>query len=153
MISKINSEIFSFFPNNIRQAFISAPTEIIEKACEIRFRVNKPIIIICEQSDYILKKQISNEDILRLLENFSNNSVYSIQNELNCGFITLKGGHRIGVSGTTIFENGMIKNIKYISSFNIRIAREVKDCSLKILTKITKNDFNNTLIISPPRVW
>ena len=113
MFSKIDSEILSYFPNNLRQAFINIPTNIIEKACEIRIRVYKPIIIICEQNDYIMQNIISNEDILRLLENFSNNSVYSVQNELNRGFITIKGGHRIGISGTTLFENGLIKNIKY----------------------------------------
>lgn len=67
--------------------------------------------------------------------------------------LQLKGGHRIGISGTSIFEDEYIKNIKYISSLNIRIAREIKDCSLNILSEICSKEFENTIIISPPRMW
>ena len=90
--------------------------------------------------------------MLRLLESFCNNSIYAVQNEINSGYITLRGGHRIGISGMGIIEDGKIKNIKYISSLNIRVAREVKNCSKALLEKITKNNpFENTLIVSPPR--
>ena len=70
------------------------------------------------------------------------------------GYITIKGGHRIGVSGTCIIEDGKVKNIKYISSLNIRVAREIKNCSESLFKYIIrKNEFNNTLILSPPRLW
>lgn len=60
-------------------------------------------------------------------------------------------GIEYGISGTSIFQNDEIKNIKYISSLNIRIAREVKGCSESILKKILINDkFENTLLVSPP---
>ena len=84
------------------------------------------------------------------LENFSENSIYSFQNEINAGFITIRGGHRIGISGTSVFENNQIKNIKYISSLNIRVAREIKFCGEELIEKICLDDFENTLIISPP---
>ena len=88
---------------------------------------------------------------MRLLENFSNNSIYSVQSEINNGFITIKGGHRIGIAGTCIIENGIVKNIKNISSLNVRIAREVKGCSSFIMDYILNdNTFSNTIIISPP---
>lgn len=150
MTNKLQDEIFDFFPNFIKEEK-DIPSEIIDKAEEIRIRIGQPICIRNYSNEYYFKHKISSDDILKLLENFCNNSIYSVQNEINSGFITIRGGHRIGITGTCVFENNTIKNIKYISSLNIRVAREVKDCSFDILTRIIENkNFNNTLIISPP---
>ena len=76
-----------------------------------------------------------------------------IKNQMCEGFITVKGGHRVGITGNCVIENGKIINVKYISSLNFRIAREVIGCSLKILDKvidIKNNSINNTLIVSEP---
>lgn len=150
MLQKINDEILTYFPEKIRDKFETCNDEIWDKAQEIRIRIDKPIIVSSYDCEEILGYFATVEDILRLLENFSDNSIYAVQNELNSGFITIRGGHRIGIAGTSIFENGNIKNIKYISSLNIRIAREVKGCSLKILNLIYDDDFENTIILSPP---
>lgn len=153
MLSKIYDEILSYFPETIKKKLNQCDSEILDKACEIRIRTGCPIIISSYNKDFITDYIVTTEDVLRVLGNFSDNSIYSIQNELNSGFITIKGGHRIGISGTSIFENEHIKNIKYISSLNIRIAREIKDCSLNIFNTIYKEGFENTIIISPPRMW
>ncbi len=155
MLQKIYSEILNYFPIYIKEKFVNVPEEIWDKAKEIRIRNNKPIMIYCFD-DYVEVDHFATvEDILRLIENFSENSLYKVQNEINSGFLTIRGGHRIGLSGTSIIEKGEIKNIKYISSLNIRIAREVKECSDKILNCILKNQednnvLKNTIIISPP---
>lgn len=150
MLSKINSEVLYFFPDKLRKIIQCISIEKLDKVKEIRIRAGQPIIVTCFDDEIITDYIATCDDIIRLVENFSNNSIYSMQNEINNGFITIKGGHRIGISGTTIIENEKIKNIKYISSINIRIAREVKNCSLDILDKIAKYKFENTLIISPP---
>ena len=62
-------------------------------------------------------------------------SIYSVQNELNSGYITVRGGHRVGVCGTVVLNNNKIENIKNISSVNIRIAREVIGCSDNLFNK------------------
>lgn len=155
MLQKIYSEILNYFPIYIKEKFVNVPEEIWDKAKEIRIRNNKPIMICCFD-DYVEVDHFATvEDILRLIENFSENSLYKVQNEINSGFLTIRGGHRIGLSGTSIIEKGEIKNIKYISSLNIRIAREVKECSDKILNCILENQednnvLKNTIIISPP---
>lgn len=99
-----------------------------------------------------LTKQVANEKIiLNLLENFTENSIYAMQSEINSGFITIRGGHRVGISGTCIFENGKIKNIRYISSLNIRVAHEVKGCGTYLVRELYgNNNFENTLILSSP---
>lgn len=153
MLSKIQEEIISYFPEKLKSIVEKHCSEILDKACEIRIRADRPIMILSYDAEIILDYIASTEDILRVLSNFSDNSIYAIQNELNCGFITIRGGHRIGLVGTSVFENGSIKNIKYISSLNIRIAREVIGCSINVLKLICKNEFENTIIISPPRLW
>ena len=151
MINKIKREIFDFFPSRIldRREFIT--DDMIQKVEEVRIRVGQPICIRNHIKEDFSEEVISTEDIKRILENFSNNSIYSVQDEINSGFITIQGGHRIGITGTCVLEKDTIKNIKYISSLNIRVAREVKDCSNEVLNRIIKNQkFENTLILSPP---
>ena len=81
------------------------------------------------------------------------NSIYSYQNEIKNGYITVKGGHRVGITGNCVIENEKVININYISSINFRIAREIIGCGNKALPyilKIKENTIYNTLIISPP---
>ena len=150
MKGKIEAEILDYFPATVKYD-VDNNKEIIEKAQEIRIRIGQPICIRGSNFERFLTHVIDTEDILKILENFSNNSIYSVQNEINSGFITIRGGHRVGIVGTCVFEDKNIKNIKYISSLNIRIAREVKGSSDKIINRILDNSiFNNTLILSPP---
>ncbi len=153
MCEKLRKEILDFFPSIIfNNDTISDST--LNEIQEIRVRVGQPISMKLSFNDIFVGESIRQEYILKLLENFSNNSIYAIQSELNSGYLTIKGGHRIGISGTCIIENETVKNIKYISSLNIRVAREIKGCSQKIFQYINKdNEFENTLIISPPRLW
>ena len=153
MFSKIDSEILNYFPNYIKEKFKNVSEKDWESAKEIRIRNGKPIIISQFNKEIIIEHIASSEDILRVVENFSENSLYKVQNEINEGFITIKGGHRIGISGTSVIENEKIKNIKYISSLNIRIAREVIGCSNNLLDSLCdekKENIDNTIIISPP---
>ena len=74
---------------------------------------------------------------------------------MHLGFITVKGGHRVGISGSCVVENGKIININYIYSLNFRIAKEVIGSSNKVLKEVIKaqdNSIYNTLIVSPPGV-
>lgn len=150
-MSKIYEEILSFFPDSLNEIKNLENDLIWNSAEEIRIRIGRPIAIRLLNDEIFIGTNINMEDMLRIIENFCNNSIYSVQNEINNGYITLKGGHRVGISGTSIFENNEVKNIKFISSLNIRIAREVKGSSENILKKILRNDkFENTLIVSPP---
>ncbi len=151
MLKKLYDEIFSFFPDNIFSIEETKNELLWSDAEEIRVRIKQPISVKKLNNDIFLKNIITCEDMIRIIENFCNNSIYAVQNEINSGYITLKGGHRIGLSGTSICLEDEVKNIKYISSLNIRIAREVKGCSKDILRVLLKNNvFENTLIVSPP---
>ena len=64
------------------------------------------------------------EDALHLLNKISHFSIYALEEELKRGYITIEGGHRVGLAGKVILEEGRVKAIRDVSSFNIRIAKE-----------------------------
>ena len=81
------------------------------------------------------------------------NSIYSYQSQICSGFITIKGGHRVGIVGSTIVKEGKIMNMNYISGLNFRVARQVIGCSnklLKYVLDIENNTIYNTLLVSSP---
>jgi stage III sporulation protein AA len=150
MFEKIYDEILSYFPSELSE-IQSVNQNIWNTVEEIRIRIGQTICIRQHSSESFLSHVITEKDIMKILENFSDNSIYSVQSNINNGYITIRGGHRIGISGTSIIEDTTIKNIKYISSLNIRIAREIKGCSESLLNYIIEdNMFKNSIIISPP---
>ena len=150
------SELLSYFPSNVRNLIrntISKNERILDELQEIRIRCDRPIILKLRNFEIVIEYKVNESEILSTLERLCNNSIYAYKNQICEGFITVKGGHRVGITGTAVIENGKIINIKYITSLNFRIAREVLGCSLKILDKIIdvkSNEVNNTLIVSPP---
>ena len=147
-------DIFKFFPNNILE--IIKEKIIIEKQNEleeISLRANKKIILKYNSKEEILNYIISSQDILNTLQLICENSIYTFQKEICEGYITVKGGHRVGITGNCVIENGKVINIIYISSLNFRIARQVIGCSNNIIEKIINREnktVNNTLIVSLP---
>lgn len=149
-------EILRYFPNNIRQILFNIFSEnkqVLEELQEIRIRVERQIVLKLSKQDIILDYKVSQSEILQILERLCENSIYAYKNQICEGFITVKGGHRVGLTGSCVIENGKIINIKYISGLNFRIAREVLNCSTSVLREIidieNKSIFN-TIIISPP---
>ena len=85
------------------------------------------------------------------MEYISNYSLYAYENELRQGFLTIEGGHRVGVSGKIVSEKGKVKNFQYISSINIRVCHEIKGCADLLFPAILEeNQVVHTMIISPP---
>ena len=81
------------------------------------------------------------------------NSIYTYQNQISEGFITVKGGHRVGITGSCVIDSGKVININYIYSLNFRVARQVVGSSNKLLKHIInleENNVYNTLIVAPP---
>lgn len=150
------NEILRYFPNNIYQLLVnlfSENSQIIDKIQEIRLRVNSPIILKLREQDVILQYDISQSEILQILERLCENSIYAYKNQICDGFITVKGGHRVGLTGSCVIENGKIINVKNISSLNFRIAREIINCSTNVLREIIdieNKSIYNTIIVSPP---
>lgn len=129
-----------------------------EKLQEIRLRIGKPVIVVYENKEQILpvkskeKYVVTKEDIRETMDYISHYSLYAYEQEIRQGFITIEGGHRVGMMGKVILEGNRVKNLQYISSVNIRVAHEVIGCADKVMRYITKNqEMCHTLIVSPPR--
>lgn len=119
---------------------------------EIRIRIDRPIYIQHKNKEYICNYVVKKRELSEMLEYISNYSMHAYENELRQGFITIEGGHRIGMTGQVLLEKGQVKNLKNISSINIRISHEVEHCADAILPYITEDEnVCHTLIISPPR--
>ena len=138
------------------------PQSIKDKAQEIRLRINKPIVIETAEGAKFLNKdgftnsilnslamKVTKQDIQESFQNICEYSVYSHQSELKNGYITIKGGHRVGICGTAVLDNNEIKSIRDISSINIRIARQVIGAANEVLTFVNK-DFEGILLAGPP---
>lgn len=143
--------IIEYFSKNIKYALQEDFLSIQVNVEEIRLRVNRPIILKMNGTNKILKYIVKIEDILETLDRVCENSIYAYQNQISNGFITIKGGHRVGISGSTVIENGKIINIKYIQGLNFRIAKEIVGVSDNMMKYIiNNNEICNTLIVSPP---
>ena len=133
---------------------------------EIRLRINSPLLIIYENMEYFITEYgelsinpdngiiVTNNEIRETMEYISNYSLYAFEDEIRQGFITIAGGHRIGIAGKIIVEDNEIKGMKHISFINVRLAHQVKGCADPVLPYIIdkeNQDIYHTLIISPPR--
>lgn len=126
--------------------------ENLKNIQEIRLNIDKPIIVLSNNKEIILNYKVLDRDLKAIMQKISNYSLYAFEEEIRQGYITIKGGHRIGLSGQCVMEKGTVKTIKNISSMNIRVCREVKGCSRQIINSIIENgQVLNTLIISPPK--
>lgn len=143
-------EIKKVLPNNI----YSLLEEFIEigNVQEVRIKVNKPILLNTNDNEKIIDYKPSIDEVKNILVRVSNYSLYAYEEEIKQGYITLKGGHRVGLAGECVMENGQVKTIKNITSLNIRICKEIKGCSRSLLPYLCEdNRIFNTVIVSPPK--
>ena len=118
---------------------------------EIRLRAGRRGIVVLSNVEVVMQYTVTIKDLLDILVNISKNSIYAIQNDINNGFVVIQGGHRVGICGEVVLQDGKIRNIKNINSMNIRIAKQILGCADKLIPYVIKNGtFTNTLIVSPP---
>ena len=125
-----------------------------EQIYEIRIKIGKLILVYSKYGENIVNYVTTKEDMKSLIQKISNYSLYAYEEDIRQGFITIKGGHRIGIAGECVMEKGEVKTIRNISSINIRVCSEVIGCSDKLIKYIysqKENRIFNTIIISPPK--
>lgn len=157
-------QILNLFPTEVRKLFIPLTDKDFMSLQEIRLRCEKPIGLLYDGEEYGINHQglcdynastvLSTKDLETTIQYMSKYSLYALESDLKQGFMTLEGGHRLGVSGQVVVENGYVKSIIYISSLNLRICHEVVGCSDKIMNFIVdtrKDKIAKTLIVSPPK--
>lgn len=157
--------IFNIFPTNIRYLLNDISYAKLNEIEEIRFRINRPIILAAGTQHFTINSQkeltenitagylVTSEDIERILHKVSQSSIYAWEEEFKRGYITLKGGHRIGLAGKVILDKGLIKTMKDISGLNFRIARQIIGVASPVLPYIIDSEqrIRHTLLVSPPQ--
>lgn len=135
-----------------------------EEIQEIRLRANRPVLVTWMGKEYYVDEQgeyteqmrraycISAEEIGEIFSHICHYSAYAFQDEISQGFLTVTGGHRVGIAGQIVLETGEIpKTIKHISYLNIRVAHQMKGVADPVLPYLYRNgQFENTVIVSPP---
>lgn len=148
-----------FLPLKIQNALINCD---LDKLNELRIRVNYNIKVVYsgeslylgEQGLTLLKSNAlicGQDDINEIIKKSTEYSVYAHNQRIKQGYLSVKGGVRIGIAGECVFENNANTTIKNITSLNIRFPHLIKNCSNLFFDKIFFNEkLLNTLIISPP---
>lgn len=160
--------------NGILQIFAKNIRERLEGICvdfgqvqEIRLRICSPLLMVYKNREVFMGKEggvteradeaylVGRKDIRETVECISSYSLYAFEEELRQGFLTIQGGHRVGIAGKAVAEGGNIRTMKFISFINVRLAHEVKGCADGIMPVLYQGTGNggiyNTMIISPPR--
>lgn len=120
-------EIVGIFPTKIGNLLKDRLNK--EQVYELRIKIGKPILVYSKYGESIINYISTKEDMKSIMQKVSNYSLYAYEEDIRQGFITIKGGHRIGIAGECVMEKGEVKTIRNISSVNIRICREVIGCS------------------------
>ena len=118
---------------------------------EIRLREGQPLAIRQEGREKLYPHIVTKEELRETMDYVANYSLYAYEHELRQGFLTIEGGHRVGVSGKIISEGKHVRNFQYIFSINIRVCHEVKGCADRVFPAVLEeNRLCHTMIISPP---
>ena len=144
--------ITRYLPDDLTLQARNLLNEFGNQVNEIRLRVGRPAVAMLTDRHILINKDrlITAEDINACLEKLCDYSVYSHQNEISQGFITLPGGHRVGICGTACKDKSGCRTVKYISSLNIRIAGEHIGCSDGIFERVFKGRISGVLVAGPP---
>jgi len=144
-------EIMRLFPIEVKQKVKSTISHQWNTLQEIRLRLNQPIELIFDQHvEWIRDSRPTRQDYIFILNQLSEFSLYRMEDELREGYMTIEGGHRVGLAGKVNTLNGSVKAIQHITFLNIRIAKESIGAATPILPFLYKENYVNTLIVGPP---
>ncbi len=156
-------EILHIFPDYMRQRWANVADRAGELQ-EIRLRAGREVIVKISgkeryldgsgrmETDIGCAMRMDGQDMEAILNHVCGYSLYAFSDEIRQGFLTIPGGHRIGLAGQVILEEGgAVRNMKYIRYMNIRISHEIKGAADKVMPYLYKGGrLMDTLLISPP---
>ncbi|KAB7708800.1 stage III sporulation protein AA [Bacillus aerolatus] len=142
--------IYSYLPQTLKETIDTMPSQLKSEIEEIRVRIGKPLEVIAGRLCH-LPHIVTVEEGQALVNKLSKHSFYALDEELRCGYLTIEGGHRVGLSGKVILEGGKVKALRHLSSFNLRIAREKIGACQPLIPWLFDGKWKSTLIIGAPQ--
>ncbi len=144
-------QVFQCFPQTIQNQIQTLDPWTRQHLEEIRVYKNKEVQLFAAGKWFSLQGRISDTGINQIINNLMKYSYYAYEEDLAKGFVTIDGGHRVGICGKAVVEKGKVTLLREISSLNIRCAKEIIGCSDLLMHHILVNGtINNILIVSPP---
>ncbi len=160
-------EIMPYLPEKLRKKLMRLSAHLLDELEEIRLRGGLPVALRFHRGEFFLTAEgkcsakasegepFAAAEMRQAVMLLSDSSFYALEEQLRRGYITLAGGHRAGLVGRAVLENGCLKHLTDISSINIRLARFVAGTADELLPLICRERQTffpyNTLLISPPR--
>ncbi|MBQ3556271.1 MAG: Flp pilus assembly complex ATPase component TadA [Oscillospiraceae bacterium] len=151
-MAKVCRQVFALLPDRLRQSVPEMGEDVLAQVEEIRLRAGHPLALtVSDTGRRVNGPAVEPQELELLLHTASKWSVHTVLDQLCSGFMTIEGGHRLGVAGTAVMEGERIRTLSNISSVNIRIARQIKGCARELALHIEGEvGVANTLIVAPP---
>lgn len=157
--------LIGLLPPNLTQVLSHINGETRAQVEEIRLRQDRPLMVRCHRREHFVNfggvspdcnraYQVSADDINRTVQALTGSSLYAVEEELRQGFLTVPGGHRVGLAGRVTVQAGRVEAVRNISGLNLRLAREFPGAAGGILPYLISEErqgISHTLLVSPPR--
>ena len=139
-------------PQRLRRLALTLPPGERAWAEELRLRAGRPLSVVFSSGEQSLGgPPVEPRELEQLLELATRASVHAALPQLRRGFLTIEGGHRIGLCGTAVMREGKIVQLRNLSSASVRIARQVKGAADGLLPRLCQGGrLTDTLILAPP---
>ena len=148
---------------DVKSTIDKVDKDILTRITEIRIRKNNYLIIVIKNTSFFLSEagelceyptascvKTGGEYVDKLFLRICEYSIYSNNDNIKQGFVTLQNGARVGISGTAAMAAGVITGIKDISSLSFRIPNEIRGCSCGVLNFLYVNAFPSVIIAGMP---
>ncbi|MEG1632700.1 MAG: stage III sporulation protein AB [Oscillospiraceae bacterium] len=140
----------ALLPPDIRAAALAQPEGLRLRAEELRLRVGQASTLLLPEGERGFGRVLEPRDMDTVLETATRASAHTALAAVSAGYVTVKGGCRVGLCGEALTEGGKMTGIRRLSSVSLRIPREARGCADGIFAELTAGGFSDTLIVSPP---
>ncbi|WRS28155.1 stage III sporulation protein AA [Oscillospiraceae bacterium MB08-C2-2] len=153
----------SFLSHRVCRVLLALPEKVRESAFEVRLRVGKPLTLVSGEGCLFVDHEghpsrfpdansfiITLRDLEDCVITLCDYSIHSHQQEFKNGFIAVEGGHRAGICGTAVVTDGVLANVRDVTSVNLRIAREMKGAAGELAERVFANGLCSVLVAGIP---
>lgn len=163
MSTAARASVLNYLPQHIRRLLNKLPDGLWRELEEIRLRIHRPLLInlACRELFVGVAGQavdgpqdayrVTPDDLVRTLQLVTGSSLYAVEEELRNGFVTVSGGHRVGIAGHAVMNGAAVRTLKQFTALNIRVSRQVTGAADVLMPHLTAGGrVRHTLIVSPP---
>ena len=142
----------SVLPERLLSGLRALGADRLDALEELRLRRGFPMTALLPEGELETDgPPIGEDDLRQVVENATQASAHTALDRVRQGFVTLRGGHRIGLCGSVVKREGQIVTLRDISSLSVRVARSVEGQAVQLLPRLTEGGvFLSTLILAPP---